>query len=1328
MSWFKTPTLAHKPDFVGLQLQTAASALPIPIIYGQTKLAANIIWYANFQVHGPNKTGKGGLFSTPTAQTTTYKADVIMALCEGPIKGINVVWRDQSFYTIDKLALTLFTGTTPQAVWGYLATAYPAQALAYQGTAYLAAGSYALGAAASIGNHNFEVQGILWGTGVNGIDADPTQVIYDFLTNTQYGIGFNPASIDTTTLFGVNGDGSLQTYCRALGIAFSPALVSAEQGSAILARWLKLVNCAAVWSGGKLKFIPYGDVTVPGGAILSTTAPLTIPSPPAGFPTIIVSGASQFVSDGGVIMPFSKTVFTHTGTAPTGPGTYGISPPGTYLFNVADATRPVEISFAYSTPGSYVPYLTPLYNLQDTDFVDDSAGSDPLQISRIDPFTIANITRLSCLSRSNGYAQVPVEARDQSQIEIYGQNIDSTIQGNEITDDVNIGRIVAQTVHQRELYIRATYKFKLSWEYALLEPMDIVTLTDIGLGLNGLAVRVISVEEDEQGMLAVEAEDLDVLVSTPVLYPTDFVIGGALDRGAQAQPVNTPLIFEPPPQLTNGVAQLWFGASGGLAGVPDPNWGGCFVWISLDNATYSQVGTISQPMRQGFVSAALATAAVPWNPAQSFGVDLSESGGVLSGTTTVSAQAGVTLALVGGELLAYVSATLTGVSAYTLAGLQRGLYQTTIGAHAISVPFARLDGAIFSYTLPASYIGASLFLKFQSFNVFGGGVQPLSDCVAYTHNVLGSGVAMPSNIVNFGGALTLDGTAYTLAGQWTADPNATGYTVQWSLDGATNWKTVYSGPNAAFSARGFGYIATLYLRVEGVNGPYVSPTWTQITLVQGAQTTQPVENVGLYVQYQSLSPTFQAQIDALTVAANSVVTSARADIVNYLELAQADAAEATAFLVSTHASSQTAAVAKTAALGVANAAAGLTLSLNTTSSVLNAAIASNYALIVSDEVAQATVNSALAGSITTLTTNVNTSVADLQGQVTSLAATSGTSNSVVSTKSDTIAAAVSAGQDTQDATDFLAAVAAHKDLGTALAASNVVGAAVTNSNIAIATLNFALATTSQTLGAGVAGSKALIAAESLTRATADTALSASITSLTATVSGNLSTATGLVTTETTARATADTALSTSITNLTATVSGNLGTVNASITAEAGTRATADTSLTTLITNLTSTVTGNLGTVNASITSEAATRTTADLALGVRVDTVSATAAQGTAAGKIQFAAIAGGGLVSAAYTLQVDVTGGGVFNYAGFKVEALNSGLSQIVMDANKFIVQNNLTKTVVFATNSDGTLQLQGVTKVASIIKSLGSGSNGQPFMSIDFTSAPSIIIDDGV
>jgi len=327
-----------------------------------------------------------------------------------------------------------------------------------------------------------------------------------------------------------------------------------------------------------------------------------------------------------------------------------------------------------------------------------------------------------------------------SQIELYGPRVGSTIQAHEICDEVNIGPIVAQTILQRMLYVRAHFTFKLSWEYGLLDPMDIVTISDANLGLSNYPMRITTIEEDDKGLLTVTAEELTVGVSTPVLYPNSGPSGFLPNQAVAADPVNAPLIYEPPVALTNGVPQIWVGASGGAGGATDPDWGGADVWISLDNATYSQIATITQPLRQGFLTAPLPSAS-GWDSIDTLSVNLGESGATMSGTSLAGAQSGATRSLVDSELLSYESAMLTGPNAYSLTGLQRGIYGTSAAAHASGAPFARLDAAVVSYDLPANYVGQTLYFKFRSFNVFGGGVQSLAACVpyAYTPSGLGSG-------------------------------------------------------------------------------------------------------------------------------------------------------------------------------------------------------------------------------------------------------------------------------------------------------------------------------------------------------------------------------------------------------------------------------------------------------------------------------------------------------------------------------------------------------------------------------------------------------------
>jgi hypothetical protein len=66
----------------------------------------------------------------------------------------------------------------------------------------------------------------------------------------------------------------------------------------------------------------------------------------------------------------------------------------------------------------------------------------------------------------------------------------------------------AQLQLQRKAYIRNTYKWKLGFRYMLLEPMDIVLLTDANAGLAAAPVRIIQIDEDDNGELTITAEEI----------------------------------------------------------------------------------------------------------------------------------------------------------------------------------------------------------------------------------------------------------------------------------------------------------------------------------------------------------------------------------------------------------------------------------------------------------------------------------------------------------------------------------------------------------------------------------------------------------------------------------------------------------------------------------------------------------------------------------------------------------------------------------------------------------------------------------------------------
>jgi hypothetical protein len=438
------------------------------------------------------------------------------------------------------------------------------------------------------------------------------------------------------------------------------------------------------------------------------------------------------VTDGGVVYAFSNIPFVFIGAAiPTAAGTYGMITPGTYIFATADEGKPVVATFTVQNLTGYTPNLTPAYALTDLDFVDEKGNKDPAQVERADIFSLPTIQRIEVSSRYNQYSATPVEARDQSQIEIFGPRVGLTIQAHEICDEFVIGPPVAQTILPRELYVRTKFTFKLSWEYCLLDPMDIVTITDSNLGLSNYPVRIITIEEDDKGLLAVTAEELVLGVSTPQFYQNASPGNFQPNQAVPAVPVNTPFIYQPPfGALTNGVAQVWVGASGAPYG-SSTQWGGANVYVSVDNVTFSQFAVITSPMRQGFLTASL-PAAAGWDATDTLAVNLAESEATLTGTSQAAAQQGATLSLVDSELIAYENANLTGTNAYNLTGLARALSGSSGAYHSSGAPFARLDGPVVKYSLPTSLVGVPLYFKFQSFNVFGGGLEALSACQVYT--------------------------------------------------------------------------------------------------------------------------------------------------------------------------------------------------------------------------------------------------------------------------------------------------------------------------------------------------------------------------------------------------------------------------------------------------------------------------------------------------------------------------------------------------------------------------------------------------------------------
>lgn len=672
-----TQKISNSENRIGaLRVQSSTQGLPIPVVYGTTRISPNVIWYGDFTAIANTQTstqgGKGGGGVEVTNTSYTYTVAVALALLHGPLAPssetvIPQVWSNKDLTSIGGLGMTYFSGSLDQGTWAHLDTNHPAESLNYPSVAYVAHEAFPLGSSDSLPNLSFEVRGLLNTGGPTTItactpDENPGVVMYDLLTSQVHGLPLAPA-LDILDFI---------EYCYASNFLCSPAYVAQRPAADILTELTQIGNAAIVWTGANvLKVVPYGDLPV-----------------------------------------------SYQGFQPGG----GPNP---------DCCEPGDVY-------TFTPDLTPAYDLTLDDFI-ASPGTPPVHVYRKRQSDSFNLIQVECLDRSNSYNVYVAEARDQASIEQYGIKAKDVIALHAICDP-SIARSVAQTILQRELYIRNTYEFSLGYRYSRLEPMDIVTLTEPGIGAVSKLVRIKTLDESPEGLLKVTAEELTVGVSTPGDYATQGTGGFVVDNNVSPGQTNAPVIFQPPIELS-GIPQIWIGASGG------DNWGGAQIWASDDDASYSQVGVITNPARYGVITNNFPAHSDP-DTTNNLSANLTTSQGNLSTATIAQADAGDTLTYLNGELIAYTDVTLTSPYNYTLSGyIRRGRRCTIPMAHTVGAKIMRLDGAVQKINISESRVGSTVYIKLLSFNKNGSGLLDLGDVTSIPY------VVQPVGVVVTGGAI-----------------------------------------------------------------------------------------------------------------------------------------------------------------------------------------------------------------------------------------------------------------------------------------------------------------------------------------------------------------------------------------------------------------------------------------------------------------------------------------------------------------------------------------------------------------------------------------------
>lgn len=675
-SWF----LAKKQDtqqtqpMTALRVQSSVQGKPHPLLWGRNRLAGNLIWYGDFtsvQVNtGQGSSGgKGGVTGgggkgQQGSISYTYNVSAALGLCEGPIVEVLTVWANKAIATAtgrvgaggagQNLGFEVFIGDYSQTAWGYLASLHPGEALNYRGLAYVAQAGIDLGSTTELSNYSFEVTGGISNAAAGIPDANPRDVVVDYLTNPHYGVPGWPAGRLASMA-------QYAAYCQASGLLVSPVETDSREAAAFLADLFTATNSSPRWSSGKLDVIPWGDSQISGNGV------------------------------------------------------------------------------------TYFPQVTPLYDLTNDDFLPMSSGGSgdqPIRSVRKAPNERLNVIRIEYLNRSNNYDPDVVDDKDQASIQQYGER-PSDVRHAHFFCLTDAARLSAHLQLGRQ-QIPNTYEFMLPSKFILPDVEDIVTLTRAESVLFRQPVRITEIKENDDGSLTFTAEEYLGTAGAP-LYGVQATAGFTPNTNVDPGGINDPILFEPTDELGGGL-QVW----AAVCGLNHALWGGCNVFASYDGVTYQFVDRISGPSRMGVLSSALA--AFPVNPigptidiTNTLQVDLTQSSGQLLSGTQLDAQSLNTACYVDGEIIAYQTATLTGTSKYNLNYLVRDSFGTESRnvLHPAGSKFARLDSQILQVPFDQTRIGATISLKFQSFNVWGGGLQDISTLPVYTYVLTGSALASP---------------------------------------------------------------------------------------------------------------------------------------------------------------------------------------------------------------------------------------------------------------------------------------------------------------------------------------------------------------------------------------------------------------------------------------------------------------------------------------------------------------------------------------------------------------------------------------------------------
>jgi hypothetical protein len=734
-SWYDTK---QEKEFAQKLTQRSAIARfdqpgvrPVPIVYGLTKIEAmpllvpsDLATFNKLII----KFGTGSVF--PTIIPPGTRQGCVLGLCEGPITGVSKLWVGEKYYAglaypgwANPFILNLGARTKTSAftftpknsrLWAvtvpssgpyrctitdpgywppakmsgvysalagtplvqnttsegsladgqyYVAATYIAFHSAQAGVGFNVKyaiavnpeyNSYRYGGTATLANYGLfigdgsfppiyaEVDGLLGG-GVT--DANPSDIIYDLLTNQAYGLGLSTSDIDFSVGQSGAASSSFAYYCQAQDLLQSVAITEQQSAAEIVQKIASGSDGVLVWSDGKLRIFPYAEGDV----------------------------------------------------------------------------------------GAFDSWQTPAYNVGNDDILGDITIRTDGSLERPNEVPVKFIERAAPSTTpppaaGSGYIETQVSQPETSSQQATGVRKAQTVET--FLHSKTAAAKLSQILSQRSTYYLNEYSLTLSSRFIMLEPFDIITVTDAQLGFDQKPMRITSMIRNSDRSIGVSAIDWlgqvfgDVPVleegapQLPIPQPDPTYVGGSYIRLSPVEPQTKPEIL--------------------IAACPlqPDNFGGYEAWVSWDDVTFTRAG-LAEGGTFGHVIGTTLPAGLPLDTTNTVRIDCEQSQGIIPDANVTDRDSLISQLIIGDEVVAYANSDLVGGEEHTydVSSMLRGQKGSASAEHIAGTRCLLVDEHIIRVPIERNRAGQLLYVKLLGVNKSGIVTQALADVTSLQYTV-----------------------------------------------------------------------------------------------------------------------------------------------------------------------------------------------------------------------------------------------------------------------------------------------------------------------------------------------------------------------------------------------------------------------------------------------------------------------------------------------------------------------------------------------------------------------------------------------------------------